>query len=135
MKYTFLFVLALVVAMGSASLSLLANDDAPTTIKGVIRDLSCPIQNHKSTATDFNLECALACAKQGSPLIILTKSALIYIPISSSTPDVDQRQRLMPFVGKFVKVTGTVYELSGTRAIAIKTIEEDKSQPLKTDSQ
>ncbi len=135
MKYTFLFVLALVVAMGSASLSLLANDDAPTTIKGVVRDLSCPIQNHKSTATDFNLECALACAKQGSPLIILTKSALIYIPISSSTPDVDQRQRLMPFVGKFVKVTGTVYELSGTRAIAIKTIEEDKSQPLKTDSQ
>jgi hypothetical protein len=101
----------------------------------VVRDLSCPIQNHKSTATDFNLECALACAKQGSPLIILTKSALIYIPISSSTPDVDQRQRLMPFVGKFVKVTGTVYELSGTRAIAIKTIEEDKSQPLKTDSQ
>ncbi|MGA7920959.1 MAG: hypothetical protein WCA38_14955 [Candidatus Acidiferrales bacterium] len=41
----------------------------------------------------------------------------------------------MPFVGKFVKVTGTVYKLSGTRALAMKTIEEDKNQKLKTDSQ
>ncbi|MGA7625389.1 MAG: hypothetical protein WB630_00830 [Candidatus Acidiferrales bacterium] len=134
MKYV-IFALTIVTLVASTSLSLVANDVAPATIEGTIRDISCPIQNHKSTATDFNLECAVACAKQGSPLIILTKTGDVYIPISTSTPDVDQRQRLMPFVGKFVKVTGTVYELSGTRAIAMKTIEEDKNQKLKTDSQ
>jgi hypothetical protein len=49
-------------------------------------------------------------------------------------PDAGQRQKLKPFVGKFVKATDTVYKLSGTRAIAIKTIDEEKEQQLKTDS-
>jgi hypothetical protein len=109
------------------------DSQTPTTIEGLVRDIACPIQNHKSTATEFNLECALSCAKKGSPLIILTKQGDMYTPMSESMPDTDQRHQLMPFVGKFVKVTGTVYERNGTRAIAIKTIVEDKDQHLKTD--
>lgn len=31
---------------------------AQKTIEGLVRDLSCPIQNKQSTATRFNLECA-----------------------------------------------------------------------------
>lgn len=105
------------------------------TIEGLVRDISCPIQNKAATATKFNLACALQCAKQGSPLIILTKDGAIYTPISDSMPDKDQRQRLMPFVGKYVKATGQLFERGGAHAIAIKEIKEMKEVHLITDAE
>lgn len=99
-------------------------------IEGLVRDIACPIQNPAATATRFNLQCALDCAKKGSPLIIMTKNGDIYIPISSSMPDRDQRQRLLPFVGKFVQATGVVFARNGTRAIAITQIKELKNVHL-----
>ena len=90
-----------------------------STVEGLVRDIACPIQNKKATSTDFNLECALQCARNGSPLILLADDGTIYVPISESMPDVTQRERLMPLVGKRARVTGTVYERAGTRAIAI----------------
>ena len=112
-----------------------SGDQPPSvTIEGLVRDISCPIQNSEATATRFNLQCALDCAKNGSPLIILTKNGTIYTPISDSMPDKDQRQRLMPLVGKDVKVMGPVYERAGTHAIAIKQITEMKGVHLVTDA-
>ncbi|MFL6428745.1 MAG: hypothetical protein ACJ71S_10920 [Acidobacteriaceae bacterium] len=99
-------------------------------VEGLVRDVACPIQNHESTATNFSLECALACAKSGSPLIILTKAGDIYFPISDKMPDPSQRQVLMPFIGKYVYASGEVFERNGTRAIAIKKIHEIKGQHL-----
>jgi hypothetical protein len=113
-----------------------AKDEQPakTTIEGLVRDISCPIQNKAATATTFNLKCAVECARNGSPLIILSKDGAIYVPISNAMPDKDQRQRLMPLLGKYVKATGTVYERSGTRAIAIDQIVEMKDVHLVTDA-
>ncbi|MGA8223180.1 MAG: hypothetical protein WB780_16135 [Candidatus Acidiferrales bacterium] len=105
------------------------------TIEGLVRDIACPIENPAASATVFNLKCAQDCAKNGSPLIILTSKGEIYTPISGSMPDKDQRQRLVPFVGKYVQATGTVYERSGTRAIAINEIHERKDVHLTTDAQ
>jgi hypothetical protein len=102
----------------------------PTVIEGLVRDVACPIQNHASTATDFNLQCALACARSGSPLVILTKAGDIYFPITDKMPDPSQRQRLMPFVGKYVRASGQVFERNGTRAIAITEIHELKGVRL-----
>jgi hypothetical protein len=110
------------------------DEAASGTIEGLVRDISCPIQNKTATATRFNLACALECAKEGSPLIILTKDGAIYTPISDSMPDKDQRERLMPFVGKYVKATGQLFEREGTHAIAIKEIKEMKEVPLVTDA-
>jgi hypothetical protein len=107
---------------------------AKGTIEGLVRDISCPIQNKKASATTFNLRCALDCAKQGSPLIILTKDGLIYTPISSEMPDKDQRPLLMPFVGKYVKATGDLFERGGAHAIAISEIKEMKDIHLVTDA-
>lgn len=104
------------------------------TIEGLVRDAACPMQNSRATATEFNLKCALDCAKQGSPLIILTREGNIYLPISDSMPDKDQRRRLMPFVGKYVRASGTVFERNGTRAIAIAEIKELKDVHLVTDA-
>jgi hypothetical protein len=101
------------------------------SIEGLVRDVACPIQNHKSTATDFNLDCALACAKAGSPLIILTKKGDMYFPTSDQMPDLSQREKLMPFVGKYVRATGTVYTRNGTRTIFIREIAELKNVHLK----
>ena len=103
-----------------------------TTIEGLVRDVACPIQNHKATALSFNMKCAVDCAKSGSPLIILTKSGDIYTPISSEMPDPSQREKMMPFLGKYVRTTGTVYTRNGTRAIAISEIKELKGVILKT---
>jgi hypothetical protein len=109
-----------------------ADASAPhlTAVEGLVRDVACPIQNHDSTATDFNLQCALACARSGSPLIILTKAGDIYFPITDKMPDPSQRQKLMPFVGKYVRASGQVFERNGTRAIAITEIHELKGVRL-----
>lgn len=107
-----------------------ATTSAATDVEGLVRDVACPIQNHESTATNFSLDCALACARSGSPLIILTKAGDIYFPISDKMPDPSQRQLLMPFVGKYVRASGEVFQRNGTRTIAIKQIHEMKEQHL-----
>jgi hypothetical protein len=124
-------VLLIAVTLGSATTSFSQSNDSKTapseektSIEGLVRDVACPVQNRKSTATNFSLECALACAKSGSPLVILTKAGDMYFPISNEMPDPSQREKLMPFVGKYVRATGTVNQRNGTRTIAIKEIKE-----------
>ena len=97
------------------------------TIEGAVRDLACPVQNPAGTPSNFDLKCTLDCVKHGSPIIILTKDGLIYFPISEDMPDSDQREKMMPYVGKYVQATGAVFERNGTRAIAITQIKELKS--------
>ena len=58
--------------------------------------------------------------------MILTKDEQVYHPISSEMPDVDVRGKLLPFVGKLVKVRGHVYERGGSNAITLEQIEEVK---------
>lgn len=96
-----------------------ADEGTKQTVEGLVRDIACPIQNHKSTSRDFNLQCALDCAKQGSPLIILTDDGTIYIPTSQEMPDKSVRAKLLPLVGKRVRATGLVYERNGTHSISI----------------
>ena len=129
MEYAVMSLLAIaavtVNGRGQQSIQPSANSQGvPATIKGLVRDIACPIQNKKATSTDFNLECAHECARNGSPLIMLADDGTIYVPISESMPDVSQRERLMPLVGKRANVISTVYERGGTRAIAIKQIQE-----------
>ena len=124
---------------GAASAQKVKNTQQPPanekTIQGLVRDVACPIQSPETTATDFNLQCAKQCVKAGSPLVILTRKGTMYLPISPWMPDKSVRARLLPFVGKFVKVTGEVYERGGMRAIAVRKIQEEKNVHLKTDLQ
>jgi len=105
------------------------------TIEGLVRDIACPIQNLDGNATHLSMKCALDCLKAGSPLVILTKDGLLYFPISAKMPDTDQRQQLMPFVGKYVRASGTVFERAGTHAIVITEIKEMKEIHLIIDGQ
>jgi len=100
------------------------------TITGLVRDIACPIQNLDSNATHLSMKCVLACVKGGSPLAILTDDGELYLPISDKMPDTDQREKLMPFVGKYVQVSGTAFERKGTHAIVIAEIQEIKTVHL-----
>jgi hypothetical protein len=97
------------------------------TIEGLLRDIACPIQNLDGNATHLSMKCVLGCVRAGSPLAILTKDGDLYLPISDKMPDYDQRQKLMPLVGKYVRVNGIVFERNGTRAIVITEITEMKN--------
>jgi len=138
--------LCLLVCAGSSILALsqaaknTPNKEAPAheskaTIEGLVRDIACPIQNLEATATHLSMKCLLECARKGSPLVILTKEGELYLPISDQMPDIDQRPKLMPFLGKYVRARGTVYERKGTRAIVINEIEELKNVHLTIEDQ
>ena len=116
------------------------SNDAPAretkaTIEGLVRDIACPIQNLEATATHLSMKCLRACANAGSPLVILTMDGELYVPISDKMPDTDQRQKLMPFMGKYVRASGAVYARKGTHAIAINNIEELKGVRLNVEDQ
>jgi len=105
------------------------------TIEGLVRDVACPVQNPEATATHLSMKCLRACARKGSPLVILTKEGELYFPISAQMPDDGQRNKLRPFLGKYVRATGAVYERRGTHAIMIEQMEELKDVPLKIEDQ
>ena len=96
------------------------------TIEGLVRDIACPIQNLDGNALHLSMKCALACVRAGSPIAILTKDGDLYLPISDKMPDYSQRQKLMPFIGKYVRVNGIAFERGGMHAIVITEIKEIK---------
>jgi hypothetical protein len=71
----------------------------------------------------------------GLPRVILTMGGELYVPISDQMPDLDQRQKLMPFLGKYARPSGMVCERKGRRRIMIKTIEELKDADLTIEDQ
>src|SRR5438874_11924256 len=92
-----------------------------TTVKGYVLDSACAFT--KGLKKPISAECATACAKAGSPLVILTPSGTIYWPIADSTPSSSQNDKLLPFAGKNVSVSGKVFERGGSKAIVISKIE------------
>ena len=96
-----------------------------TSIIGYVRDSGCVHRFHEVIKPLPN-GCVEACVRGGSPLVVLTKDERVYHPISGEMPDVDVRQKLLPFVGKLVRVTGHVYSRGGSSAISLEQIEEVK---------
>ena len=105
------------------------------TIEGTVRDVACPIQNLDGKATSMSMKCVMDCVKGGSPIAILTKDGDLYLPISDKMPDYDQRGKLMPFVGKYVRATGIAFERNGTRAIVISEIAEVKDVKVRDEGE
>ena len=57
-------------------------------------------------------------------MVIVTTEGALYTAISESIPDTSMRDKLMPFVGSYVKVTGDVYERSGMKSVVIRKIQK-----------
>ena len=95
------------------------------TVTGWVLDSACAFT--KGLSKPISRDCALSCAKAGSPLVILQDDGTIYWPISESMPAEGQNKRLTPFAAKRVTVTGKVYMRSGSNAISIEKIVETGS--------
>jgi hypothetical protein len=105
---------------------LLKAADAPTvTVKGYVLDSACAFT--KGLSKPISKQCAISCAKGGSPLVILANDGTIYWPITDTTPSSGQNSKLLPFAGDKVTATGKVYERGGSKAIAIEKIEPQAS--------
>ena len=104
-----------------AALALVCFADTPaTTLKGYVLDSACAFT--KSLDKPISKECAISCAKAGSPLVLLAEDGTIYWPIADSTPATGQNAKLLPFAGEKVTVTGKVYQRGGSKAIVIDKI-------------
>lgn len=107
------------------AVALLAAETAKTTsVKGYVLDSACAFT--KGLKKPISAECAMACAKAGSPLVILSSVGTIYWPIADTTPSSSQNDKLLPYAGKIVSVSGKVYQRGGSTAIVISNIEEAK---------
>ena len=95
-----------------------------TTVKGYVLDSACAFT--KGLKKPISGECATACAKAGSPLVILTDNGTIYWPIADTTPSSGQNDRLLPFAGQKVTASGKVFQRGGSTALVIEKIEAQK---------
>src|SRR5689334_13714220 len=113
-------------AVAAASAPAPKQIDTPmASIVGYVRDSGCVHRFHEVVKPLPN-GCLQACVRAGSPLVILTKDEQVYHPISAEMPDVDVRQKLLPFAGKLVKITGHVYGRGASNTISLEEIEEAK---------
>lgn len=94
------------------------------TVKGYVLDSACAFT--KGLKKPISADCATACAKAGSPLVVLTPAGAIYWPIADTTPSSSQNDKLLPFAGQNVTVTGKIFERGGSKAIVISKIEPVK---------
>ena len=89
------------------------------TVVGQVIDTGCYLV-HDSKGPG-HVSCAEACAKAGVPLAIVDDTGKVYLPIAADHKN--QNAKLMPFLDKKVKVTGSAIDKGGVNGIAIKTIE------------
>jgi len=111
--------LAAVILLGTVAIaSCFAADQKKVT--GWVLDSACAFT--KGLTKPISVDCAVSCARSGSPLVILQDDGSIYWPISEAMPAESQNKRLMPFAGKRVTATGKTYARGGSTAIVIDNI-------------
>jgi hypothetical protein len=104
-----------------AALATGADTGKPISVKGYVLDSACAFT--KNLKKPISLECATACARAGSPLVILTDTDTIYWPIADTTPSSGQNDKLLPFAGQKVTASGKVFQRGGSSALVIEKIE------------
>ena len=90
------------------------------TVNGYVLDSACAFT--KGLKKPISPQCAEACARAGSPLVILGDNGTIYWPIADTTPSAGQNEKLMPYAGQRVSASGKTYVRGGSTAIVIEKI-------------
>ena len=116
--------LSVVLAVTSGTLSWSSDAGKSTTVNGYVLDSACAFT--KALKKPISAECATACAKAGSPLVILSDNGTIYWPIADTTPSSGQNDKLLPFAGQKVTASGKTFARGGSTAIVIEKIEAQK---------
>ena len=113
-----------IAALASALVLTAAPDSKTATLRGYVIDSACTFT--KNLKKPISPDCAKACAKAGSPLVILADDGLIYWPTTDAMPATSQNDKLVPFAGDRVVATGKVYTRGGSKALLIEKIEAEK---------
>jgi hypothetical protein len=113
--------ISLVFVFVAATLAAISDPGKTATVKGYVLDSACAFT--KGLDKPISKECATACAKAGSPLVILTDNGTIYWPIADTTPSSGQNDKLLPFAGQKVTASGKVFQRGGSSALVIEKIE------------
>jgi hypothetical protein len=114
---------AAAVAIPFLSLAQNGNAGKSTSVTGWVIDSSCAYRN--GLQKPISVACAKACARSGSPLVILRDDGAIFLPIDGKTPASSQIARLLPFAGEHVTVSGTEYAHGDSHGIFIASIQHD----------
>lgn len=122
MKKTILFAALAITA--SANFAGAEMKGTPTTVTGWVLDSACAYT--KGLTKPISRQCAVDCARKGSPLVLLGEDGTIFLPISDAMPAEGQNERLMPFAGTRVTASGKLYAKAGSRALVIEKIEAAK---------
>jgi len=112
-------VFAALVAVGSDAGKLVS-------VNGYVLDSACAFT--KDLKKPISAQCAQACARAGSPLVILGDNGTIYWPIADTTPSTGQNERLLPFAGQRVTASGKTYARGGSTAMVIEKIAAETAQ-------
>lgn len=104
-----------------SAIAVAAGTGKPVIVKGYVLDSACAFT--KNLEKPISPDCARACAKAGSPLVILAEDGTVYWPIADSMPSTGQNEKLMPFAGQKVRATGRVYQRGGSSAFVVEKIE------------
>lgn len=108
-----------------ALIVMAATGKNPTAVEGYVIDSACTYV--KNLDKPISADCAKACAKAGSPLVILTNDGKIYWPIDDAMPAKSQNEKLLPYAGERVEVSGKIFNRGGSRAIVIESVKPVKS--------
>jgi hypothetical protein len=92
---------------------------APMTVKGEIVDIACATKKGDGGKGDAHAGCAMACAKKGQPVGIMTADAIYTVAGDYAA---NNNAKLLEFVAKRVEVSGDVTEKDGQKMITIKSI-------------
>ena len=118
------FILPCVLAFAVAASS--ADTGKVVTVKGYVLDSACAFT--KGLKKPISSQCARACAKAGSPLVILAEDGTIYWPIADTMPSSGQNEKLLPFAGQKVTASGKVFQRGGSSALVIEKIQAQSDQ-------
>lgn len=102
-----------------ASLAFPAFAQDTVTITGEVVDVACALKKGEGGKGEAHANCAMACAKKGQPVGILTSDAAYTIVGDYAA---NNNAKLLEFVAKQVTVTGTVGEQDGQKTITITSI-------------
>jgi hypothetical protein len=104
-------------------------DSKSGSVTGWVLDSACALT--KDLKKPISPECAVACAKAGSPLAILDDKGVLYLPVSDAMPAGSQNEKLLPFAGKRVTATGKIVSKGGMSGIVISDVAAAESKMSK----
>jgi hypothetical protein len=100
-----------------------AKEPKTLTILSEPVDPACYIS--KGLKGEGHKTCAMACHKAGQSLALLSDDGSLFFTLEGD-PGTSPDEKLVPFIGTKVKVTGKVFESGGTKGMVVEKVEPVK---------